>query len=62
MVWGAVSLDGLTELVALRGACLMAVRYITDILEPHIIPYGPLIDPNFPYMHDDTRPHIARVV
>ena len=62
MVWAGISLQGRTDLVPLPGARLVAVRYITDILEPHVIPYGPFIGPNFVYMHDNARPHIARVV
>jgi transposase len=38
MVWGAISVQGRTELVSLRGALMTAVRYITDILDPHVIP------------------------
>jgi hypothetical protein len=60
MVWGAISVEGRTELVSLRGARMTAVRYITDILDPHVIPYAPFIGPDFVYMHHDARPHIAR--
>jgi transposase len=63
MVWGAISVQGRTELVSLRGARMMtAVRYITDILDPHVIPYSPFIGPNFVNMHDNARPHTARIV
>jgi hypothetical protein len=62
MVWGAISVQGRTELVSLRGARLTAVRYITGILDPQVIPYGPFIGTNFVYMHDNARPHIARIV
>jgi transposase len=54
MVWGAISVQGRTELVSLR--------YITDILDPHVIPYSPFIGPNFVNMHDNARPHTARIV
>lgn len=62
MVWGAISVEGRTELVTLPGARMTAARYITDILDPHVIPYGPFIGPDFVYMHDNARPHIARIV
>ncbi|KAJ3658704.1 hypothetical protein Zmor_010429 [Zophobas morio] len=62
MVWAGISLQGRTDLVPLPGARLVVVCYITDILGPHVIPYGPFIGPNFVYMHDNARPHIARVV
>jgi hypothetical protein len=62
MVWGAISVQVRTELVSLRGARLTDVRYITGILDPQVIPYGPFIGTNFVYMHDNTRPHVARVI
>ncbi|XP_030745248.1 uncharacterized protein LOC115874281 [Sitophilus oryzae] len=37
-------------------------RYITDILESHVVPYGPFIGENFVLMHDNVRPHTARIV
>jgi hypothetical protein len=62
MVWGAISMQGRTELVSLYGARMTTVRYITDILDSHVILYGPFIGPDFVYMHDNARPHIARIV
>jgi hypothetical protein len=62
MVWSAISVQGRTELVSLRGARMKAARYITDILDPHVIPYDPFIGQNFVYMHDNARPHTARIV
>jgi hypothetical protein len=62
MVWSAISVQGRTELVCLRGARMTAVRYITDILDPHVIPYGLFIGQNFVYMHDNARPHTVRIV
>jgi hypothetical protein len=61
MVWDAISVQGLQgriELVSLCGARMTAVRYITDILDPHVMPYGPFIGPNFVYMHNNARPHL----
>ncbi|RZC36418.1 HTH Tnp Tc3 2 and/or DDE 3 domain containing protein [Asbolus verrucosus] len=61
MVWSAISVEGRTELESLRGACMTAVCYITDILGPYVIPYGPFIGPDFVYMHDNARPHIDHI-
>ncbi|RZC39692.1 DDE 3 domain containing protein [Asbolus verrucosus] len=62
MVWGAISMEGRTELKFLRGARMTVVCYITDILDPHVTPYGPFIGPGFVYMHDNAQSHIARTV
>lgn len=62
MVWGGISLEGRTDLVLLNDGRLTAHRYITDILEPHVVPFAPFIGDDFMLMHDNARPHIARVV
>jgi transposase len=62
MVWGGISFQGRTELVPINEGRMTAHRYITDILEPHVIPYGPFIGDNFLLMHDNARPHVARIV
>jgi hypothetical protein len=58
MVWIGISLDVATELVVLDRRNLNAHRYITNILEP----YAPFVGQDFIYMHDNRRPHIARVI
>lgn len=62
MVWGGISYHGRTELVAVNHGRMTGDRYIRDILEPHVIPYGPFIGDNFTFMHDNARPHVARIV
>lgn len=62
MVWGGISFHGRTELVAVNGGRLTADRYIRDILEPHVIAYGPFVGDNFIFMDDNARPHVARIV
>lgn len=62
MVWGGISLMARTELVVLQGGRLTADRYITDILEPHVVPYAPFIGEEMLLMHDNARPHVARIV
>ena len=62
MVWGGISLSGPTELRILDGGTLTAVGYITDILEPYVVPYAPYIGDPFVLMHDNARPHKAQCV
>lgn len=62
MVWGGINLDARTELVAKNGGAMTADRYIRDILEPHAVPFAPFVGDNFMLMHDNARPHIARIV
>lgn len=45
-MWARISLEGCTKLFSLPGARLTVVRYITDILEPHVIPYAPVVGGN----------------
>ena len=61
MVWGGVSLTGRTDLVTINGN-LTSERYITDILQEHVVPYAPYIGANFLLMHDNARPHTGRIV
>ena len=37
-------------------------QYITEILQPHVVPFAPFIGNDFLFMHDNARPHVARVV
>lgn len=69
MVWGGISMNGRTELVFIdmvrqngnRGG-LTAHRYITEILEDHVVPYMGFIGENFTLMQDNARPHAAAQV
>ncbi len=38
-----------------------AIRYRDEILGPNIRPYAGAEGPEFPLVHDNTRPHVARV-
>ena len=60
MVWGGISLEAKTDLVFVER--LTADRYITEILEPHVVPFALAIGDGFIFMHDNARPHTARVV
>jgi hypothetical protein len=62
MVWGGISLEGRTELVIVNQGRLTADRYVTTILEPHVVPYAPYIDENSILMNDNARPHTAQIV
>lgn len=62
MVWGGICLGGRTVLHVVEGGSLNAERYITDILEPIVIPFRPFIGDGFILMHDNARPHVAATV
>lgn len=62
MLWGGICLEGRTELVTVNGGTLTADRYTRDISEDHVVPYAPLIGDEFVLMHDNARPHVARIV
>lgn len=62
MVWGGVSSDARTELVAIDNR-LNATRYIEEILQEHVMPYSGFIGfDDFLLMHDNARPHVAQSV
>jgi hypothetical protein len=62
MVWGGIGLGARTELVIVDRGTLNADRYITNILQDHVVPFAPHIGDNFILMQDNARPHIARCV
>jgi hypothetical protein len=62
MVWIGISLDVATELVVLDRGNLNAHRYSTNILESVVVPYAPFVGQDFIYMHENRRPHIAKVI
>jgi hypothetical protein len=62
MMWIGISLDVAAEMVALDRRNLNAHRYSTNILERVVVPYAPFVGQDFIYMHDNRRPHIARVI
>jgi hypothetical protein len=62
MVWTGITSQAKTELVHINGRQLTAHRYITEVLEPHVVPFAPYIGDNFIYMQDNARPHIAGIV
>lgn len=62
MVWGGISLEAKTELFVLQQRSLNANAYIRDILQDHVVPFAPFIGPDFLFMQDNARPHVARCV
>ena len=62
MVWGGISLTARTALVIIDGGSLTAHRYITEIPEPHVMPFSPFIGSSFVFMHDNARPYTAHIV
>jgi len=61
MVWGGISLTGITGLGIIEGH-LNSVRYGDEILQPVAIPYLQNLGPNSILQDDNTRPHRARVI
>lgn len=62
MVWAGISLESRTELYLVPRGSITAERYINEILADYVVPYAPFIGNNFVLMHDNARPHIARIV
>lgn len=62
MVWGGICLNGRTDLVVIANGSLTALRYLREILEPHIIPFADNMGVDFILQQDNARPHVARTV
>jgi hypothetical protein len=62
MVWGGITLEARTELVVIPRGSITAVSYIANILEPHVMPFAPFRGNDFLFMHDNAKPHSARIV
>jgi hypothetical protein len=60
--FGGNSFYGRTELIFIEHGTLTADRYIGQCLETHVVPYAPFVGGNFLLMHDNGRPHTARIV
>lgn len=61
MVWAGIMLGRKTDLVFLN-QFLNAERYIQTVLEPILEPFVEAFGHNITLMHDNARPHTARVV
>ncbi|KAH0815081.1 hypothetical protein GEV33_007710 [Tenebrio molitor] len=62
MVWSGITLEARTELVVIPRGSITAVSYIANILEPHVMPFAPFRGNDFLFMHDNAKPHSARIV
>lgn len=62
LFWGGISFTARTELVFFRNRAVNAESYISDILGPHVMPFAGNLGDNFHLMHDNVRPHVARIV
>lgn len=60
MVWAAMTSNGLSDLVIIRGT-LNQQNYVTDILEPVVRPVIQAY-PRYTFMHDGAGPHRANTV
>lgn len=48
--------------MVINNGTINAHRYITSILEPHVMPFMPILGDNAFLMHDNARPHVAGIV
>lgn len=62
LVYGAISIDGRTDLYIIRDGSLTARRYRDEILRPIVVPYAAAIGDDFILMDDNCRPHRADLV
>lgn len=61
MIWGGITLGGRTELVSLD-RFINAADFRDIILQPIVVPFAQHVGPQFQLMHDNARPHTARVI
>ncbi|CAH1378431.1 unnamed protein product, partial [Tenebrio molitor] len=62
MVWAGISAEARTNLVFIQNGSLTAHRYITEVLEDHVMPFMITMGEHGILMHDNARPHAARIV
>lgn len=62
MFWGGICFDARTELVPIRTRSMNAQYYLENIIVEHVMPFAPFVGPNFLFMQDNARPHVARQV
>ena len=61
MIWAGISLNGRTAIVVVPGN-LNGLRYIDEILRPHVLPYLHQTGQNAIFQDDNARPYCARIV
>ena len=62
MAWGGISFEARTELVFIQNGTLTAHRYVTEVLDDHVVPFMVILGEDATFMHDNARPHTARTV
>lgn len=62
MFWGGICFGARTELVPIQMKSMNAQYYLENIIVYHVMPFAPFIGPNFLFMQDNARPHVARQV
>jgi transposase len=62
MVWGGISWEARTELVFIETGTLTAHRYIEKVQQDHVVSFAQFAGDGFIFMHDNARPHTARIV
>ncbi|GFY22508.1 transposable element Tcb2 transposase [Trichonephila clavipes] len=62
LVYGSISIDGLTDLYIIRDGPLTARRYSDEILSSIVVPYAAAIGDDFILMDDNCRPLCANLV
>ncbi|GFW71540.1 transposable element Tcb2 transposase [Trichonephila clavipes] len=62
LVYGGISIDGLTDLYIIRDGPLTARRYKDENFRPIVVPYAAAIGDDFILMDDNCLPHPANLV
>ena len=61
MFWAGICSDGKTDLIQVNGN-MTSLRYIAEILTPHVLPFAGAIGNEFILQDDNARPHRGHVV
>nr|CAH7765732.1 unnamed protein product [Callosobruchus chinensis] len=62
MAWGGIPFHDRTELYFIQSRTLNAHKYLTVILGAHNVPFMGFLGKEATFMHDNARPHTARLV
>lgn len=60
IVWGSISATRRTELVMFGNATMNSVRYLSEVLQPVVLPFANEISHSFVFVDDTARPHIEQ--